>query len=202
MPYISTHLTNVVIFDEHLYRPTGMVHHWMNKVTTRFVAEAVKAAPLGETGRLKAGIDGDVKQIAPKMVQGVISSSAPYTMFVIRGTGFPVKGHEGRIYTTKGFMTRNEEDAYVTLWGTQKPGMKFNRKGKGDGSYHGRRRQIQVRKRGYWLKLPFGTAQKPMLKFSVRGQEPNNFLFEAWKITGYNHSAIRRHGAQFPDIPG
>lgn len=201
MPYISAALTEVVIFDEHLYRPTGMVGFWMNKVTTRFVAEAVKAAPK-DTGYLAAGIDGDVKQIAPRMVQGLISSSAPYTMFVIRGTGFPVKGHEGRIYTTKGFGTRNIEDAYVMLWGTMSKAGKFNRKGKGDGTYSGRRKQHQVRKKGYWLKLPFGTAQKPMLKFSVRGQEPNNFLFEAWKITGYNHSAIRRHGASFPDLPG
>jgi hypothetical protein len=201
MPYISTALTGVVIFDEHLYRPTGLVGFWMNKVTTRFVAEAVRAAPK-DTGELAAGISGDVKQIGPKQVQGTISSSAPYTMFVIRGTGFPVKGHEGRIYTTKGFGTRNIEDAYVELWGVvNRTTGKFSRKGRGDGTFRGRRQQHMVRKKGYWLKLPFRSASGgPVLAFSVRGQEPNNFLFEAWKVTGYTHSAIRRSGASFPDL--
>jgi hypothetical protein len=199
MPYLDTSFSNVVIFDELLYRPTHLVHHWMTKVTMRFEAEAINAAPV-DTGVLVAGISGSVKTLGPRLLQGTISSEAPYTMYVIRGTGFPVKGHEGRIYTTKGFITRNPDDAYVMLWGTQSRanGGKFNRKGRGDGTYAGRRRQIQVRKRGYWLKLPFGTAQKPMLKFSVRGQEPNNFLFTAWNRTAYTHSAIRRHGAQFP----
>lgn len=194
------YLDRVVIFDEHLYRPTGMVGFWMNKVTTRFVAEAITAAPK-DTGYLAAGISGDVNQIGPKQVQGVISSDAPYTMFVIRGTGFPVKGHEGRIYTTKGFRTRNIDDAYVSLWGVRNRAGKFSRKGRGDGSYQGRRKQHMIRKKGYWLRLPFmSRGGKPLLLFSVRGQEPNNFLFEAWKITGYNHSAIRRHGAEFPEL--
>jgi len=197
MPYINTSLSAVVMFDERLYRPTHLVHHWMTKVTMRFESEAVIAAPK-DTGFLAAGISGSVKQLGPRMLNGTISSEAPYTMYVIRGTGFPVKGHEGRIYTTKGFYTRNIDDAFVELWGTVSKAGKFNRKGKGDGTYSGRRKKVQVRKKGYWLHLPFGTAGKPMLKFSVRGQEPNNFLFTAWNRTAYTHSAIRRHGAQFP----
>jgi hypothetical protein len=194
-------IDRVVIFDEHLYRPTGLVGFWMDKVTTRFTAEAIRAAPK-DTGELAAGISGDVDQIGPKLVQGVISSDAPYTMFVIRGTGFPVKGHEGRIYTTKGFRTRNIEDAYVTLWGARdrKTGT-FSRKGRGDGTYAGRRQQFEIRRKGYWLKLPFRTrGGGPLLLFSVRGQEPNNFLYKAWRITGHTHSAIRRRGAEFPDL--
>jgi hypothetical protein len=122
-------------------------------------------------------------------------------MYVIRGTGFPVKGHEGRIYTTKGFATRNPDDAYVELWGVVDRGTgKFSRKGRGDGTFRGRRQQHMVRKKGYWLKLPFISRNtgKPLMLFSVRGQEPNNFLFTAWNRTAYTHSAIRRHGAQFP----
>lgn len=195
------YIDRVVIFDEHLYRPTGMVGKWMTKITTRFTAEAVKAAPK-DTGYLAAGISGDVNQIGPKLVQGLISSDAPYTMFVIRGTGFPVKGHEGRIYTTKGFRTRNIEDAYVQLWGVSNRATgKFSRKGRGDGTFAGRRKQHFVRKKGYWLRLPFTSRSgKPLLLFSVRGQEPNNFLYRAWRITGHTHSAIRRSGAEFPDL--
>lgn len=194
-------ITSVVVFDENLYRPTHLVHFWMTKVTTRFTSEAIAAAPI-DTGELKSGIHGATRQIGPRQVQGLISSDAPHTMWVIRGTGFPVKGHEGRIYTTKGFRTRNPDDAYVELWGVMKTPAKFSRKGKdfrGTG-YHGRRQKYLVRKRGYWLKLPF-TARNggPVFSFSVSGQEPNNFMFKAWNRTAHTHSAIRRHGAQFPE---
>jgi hypothetical protein len=195
MPYISTALVGVVIFDEHLYRPTGLVGFWMNKVTMRFVAESIAAAPK-DTGRLASGISGDVHQIGVRLVQGRLSSSAPYTMFVVRGTGFPVKGHGGRIYTTKGFVTQNPDDAYVTLWGIDKSG-KFSRKGKGKRTRH------RIRKRGYWLKLPFpGRNGGNILTFSVRGQEPNNFFARAWRRTARNHSALPRTGAVFPNLPG
>jgi len=191
-------ITSVVIFDENLYRPTGLVGKWMTKVTTRFVAEAMAAAPV-DTGELVAGISGDTNRLGPRQIQGTISSSAPHTMWVIRGTGFPVKGSEGRIYTTKGFVTRDKADAYVSLWGHTPRGGKFTRYGRGDKTGPGRRMKTQVRKKGYWLRLPFPSRSGgPVFAFSVAGQEPNNFLFEAWKRTGYTHSAIRRSGASFP----
>jgi hypothetical protein len=171
----------------------------MTKITDRFTVEAINAAPMGVTGDLKDGISGSTHQIGPKLVEGMISSSANHTLFVIHGTGFPVKGHAGRIWTTKGFETRDMNDAYVTLWGVQPRGGKFSRKGKGDKSGMGRRRQHRVRRRGYWLRLPFlSKSGGPLLLFSVRGQESNNFLLVAWSRTARNHSAIRRNRASFP----
>lgn len=197
---VSATLTEVVIFDEHLYRPTGLVGFWMNKVTTRFGVEARAHAPV-DTGELVAGISTASRQIGVRLVQGTITSNAPHTMWVIRGTGFPVKGHEGRIYTTKGFVTRDIMDAYVSLWGVQRRGEKFTRKGRGDRSGPGRRQQHLVRKKGYWLRLPFPSrGGGPIMTFSVRGQEPNNFLYAAWRATARTHSAIGRRGAAFPEL--
>lgn len=193
----SAALVETVIYDQSLYRPTGMVGKWMRKLTLRMELEIKKAAPK-RTGFMASAIYANVRNTGAKIIEGIIASPAPYTLYVIHGTGFPVKGAAGRIYTTKGFRTRNEDDAYVVLWGVKPRGGKFTRFGRGDGTFEGARRQHRVRKRGYWLKLPFPsrTGAPFTLTFSVRGQEPNNFMEVGWRRTARNHKVLR--GSPFP----
>jgi len=83
-------ITSMVMFDETLYRPGGMVHRWMTGMVAKFVGHAIAAAPM-RSGALKAGIEGEGHPIGPKQMQGMISSHAEHTMFVIAGTPGPIR---------------------------------------------------------------------------------------------------------------
>jgi hypothetical protein len=48
------------------------------------------------------------------------------------------------------------------------------------------------------MKLPAYDGYKSSFQFSVRGQEPNNFLLKAWKATAANHTAIRAPKVTIP----
>lgn len=82
-------VTRVVVFDQSLYRATGDVGKWCRLITRHFTQHAIEKAP-ERSGQLRAGISGDSHQIGPRQVQGVIESSAPHTMFVLRGTSSPI----------------------------------------------------------------------------------------------------------------
>jgi hypothetical protein len=83
-------ITDVVIFDEKLYRPGGMVHRWMTGMVAEFVANAIAAAPM-RSGALKAGIEGSGHAIGPKQMAGHISSHADHSLAVIKGTHGPIR---------------------------------------------------------------------------------------------------------------
>jgi hypothetical protein len=189
-------------FTQGMFLGRGDVKVWMNNIGRDFATHAKHYAPV-DTGELVAGISHYEYTSGAHEVRGAIVSSAPHTMYVLRGTGYPVKGHAGYIYTTKGFITRNEDDAYVTLWGVQPdPKTKFTRYGgnRGKGPREWARRQIKVRKKGYWLHLEGGGPEDwpARYKFKVRGQDPNNFLLKAWRRTASNHTAIRAPKVMLP----
>lgn len=188
---MSAELGAVTVFDELLYRPGGMVHRWMTLMTTRFEGHAKRAAP-ERTGTLRAGITANAIPVGPKQMRGTIASNAPYSLYVLRGTGFPERGRGGRIYSKKGWAAGGDEEAaYETLWGSIDPHTKkfTRRRIKGV-----KREQIRVRKKGYWLAFGPDEHGPKVIAFSVAGQEPNNFLVEAWIRTSRQHSCLRGLG--------
>jgi hypothetical protein len=112
-----TAITKLVVYDSVLFNRTGQVRRWADAVQVRFTANAISEAPLNKrplksrsstlpVGGLKAGISGDVTRIGPRMLQTDISSSAPYSLYVIKGTG-PVISP-----TRKAFMTLPANPGY------------------------------------------------------------------------------------------
>jgi len=177
-------LTTVVVFDRDLYKPGHMVHRWMTLVTTHFVGHAIADAPV-RSGELKAGISGDTNQVGDRQVEGTISSSAPHTLYVLRGTTGPIMSNR---------RWANPEGAYSKLWGSINPKTgKFTRRHiKG-----AERKQITVRNKGFWLRVRSGPEFDQHFALQVRGQEANNFLERAWRQTARNHRAIRGRAPSF-----
>lgn len=172
-------LVKTVVFDRDLYKPGHMVHRWVGLVTTHFVMHAKERAPK-RTGRLANGISGDTNQVGPRQVEGLIESTAPYTMFVLRGT-------TGPIMTTAGWASGGEP--YTYLWGSIDPKTgKFTRR-----RIPGvRRKRHRIPKKGHWMRIPPSPeGSKPFYASQVAGQAPNNFLMGAWRATQHNHRAIR-----------
>lgn len=82
-------LIRTVTFTEKLYRSNGDVRIWLNRVTARFGREAKHYAPV-RSGRLVAGISTTTRRSGVHQCEGTIRSTAPYTLFVLRGTTGPI----------------------------------------------------------------------------------------------------------------
>lgn len=99
-------LSKVVVFDQTMYHGNGVVHRWMETITHKFEAEAIRAAPI-RSGRLKAGIHATVRTVGEREIEGLIESRSTHTMFVLRGTGSSLgKGKRGLILPTNGPLLR------------------------------------------------------------------------------------------------
>lgn len=177
-------LTKVVVFDENLYRPTGQVGKWMTKLTTRFGMEARIAAPK-RSGRLVSGIETGVNQVGVRQLQGTISSTAPHTRYVIHGTGFPVKGRAGRIYSRRGFARAQQGFTVRRQFFDNNPRDRNTARGKP--------------LPGTFLAVGKQSLYPPIRRMTVvSGQEPNNFLALAWRRTARDHKVLR--GLNMPTI--
>ena len=182
----SGELVTVVIFDELLYKPGGQVHRWMTLLCQHFEDHAIHEAPM-RSGELRAGITSEAVPFGPRQMRGTIASMAYHSLFVLRGTGFPTKGREGSIYTNKRFY--NPEGAYVELWGYVDPITKeFSRTHRFKGS---RRERHIVRVKGYFMAFGPDDHGPKVITEQVSGQEPNNFLFKAWRATARTHPSLR-----------
>lgn len=168
----SAILVRTVVFDQQLYRGNGDVHRWCRKITDRFGREASEAAPV-RTGELAEGIITNTRQTGERQVEGTITSTAPHTMYVLRGTTGPIMSNRGWRNRAQGPMK--------VVW-----------KGKGS-----KRKQIIIRNKGY---MKLNTADAPpgtpiaTFKWEVSGQDANNFLATAWARTARDHRAIRGRG--------
>lgn len=171
--------TTVVIFDELLYKPGGQVHRWMTLLCKHFEMHAIEEAP-ERSGELKAGIWSAAVPYGIRQMRGTIASEAPHTMYVLRGTTGPIMADK---------MWDNPGGAYVKLWGYVDPvtGTFSRRATKGS-----KREQHNVRVKGYWLAVGKQRAWPPITpRGKVAGQEANNFLFRAWRLTARTHPSIR-----------
>jgi hypothetical protein len=172
-------LVKTVIFDQDLYKPGHMVHTWMTQVVTRFGLYAREAAPK-RTGELAASIDTEARQVGPRQDEGTLAVSAPYALFVLRGTVGPIRSTKAQA---------NPAGAYSLLWGSIDPKTKkFTRRQiKGV-----RREQHMVPNKGYFLRIPGDeVVSKDNILFEVSGQSANNFLIEAYRRTARKHKALR-----------
>ena len=179
-------LETVVIFDEVLFKPGGQVHRWMTLLTTHFQEHAVAAAP-DRSGELRAGIRATARPAGFKQMEGTIASLAPYSLYVLRGTGTPGAG--GTIYSKKVWKAEGDTSvAYITLWGYEDPVTKKFSRRKIPGV---RREQHTIGRKGYWMAFGPDEYGPRVIAHSVRGQEANNFLFEAWRATARTHPSLR-----------
>jgi hypothetical protein len=109
-------LVRTVVFDESLYRGNGDVHRWVRGVTKEFGANAVVAAPK-RTGRLAKQIKTFNRRVGPRQVEGAIRSTAPYTMYVLRGTTGPIMSDKGWAKRAKFPSGKSPKTGkYVTGW--------------------------------------------------------------------------------------
>jgi len=177
-------LVHTVVFDQAIYKPSGIVGRWMAGLTIKFETNARLLAP-ERTGRLKAGIHASSRPVGERQVEGLIGSSAPYSLFVLQGT-------TGPIMTTRAWNNPSVEGGFVTLWGSIDPKTgKFTRRHiKG-----AKRKRHQVPVKGYWMPIPAFSGEHGSkgahFAYSVRGQEANNFLLGAWRKTAVNHKVLR-----------
>lgn len=159
----------VVVFDEKMYvRPFGTVVRWMDRVVLAFGNNARKYAPV-QTGNLRAGIRTDVKNVGPRQLEGIIESTAHYSLWVLRGTTGPIMAN--RAWN----LTHGDPDKFFML---------FTRRTKAN--------NFRPRpKRGMMLRFTSTETGTPVVTASVRGQEANNFLLEAWAATARTHRSLR-----------
>lgn len=178
----------VVIFDEVLFKPGGQVHRWMSLICEHFETHAKHEAP-ARSGELRAGIVSHAEPVGARQMRGTIASEAPYSLYVLRGTGHPMKGRGGRIYARRVWAAGGDESAaYTELWGYLDPVThQFSRK-KIPGVA---RKKHVVRKKGFFMAFGADEYGPKVITPAVSGQEPNNFLFAAWRLTARTHPSIR-----------
>lgn len=163
-------LVKTVVFDQSLYVRGGMANRWLAGMTAQFGQFARQAAPERE-GTLRAGISTETHQLSVRLIQGTIESSAPHTMYVLRGTTGPIR-------TRKGWANGiGEGRSFVMLWR--------------DDPKTGRRKRMPVRIKGYWMALPPWGEFGKVFADEVSGQAAQNFMATAWKLTARNHKSLR-----------
>jgi hypothetical protein len=171
-----TYIKSVRIVDDSMYHGKGVVFVWVGRVTRRFARDARRFAPR-RSGRLKAGIRaGTPRNPLRKSVQGTISSNAPHTMYVLRGTRGPIMS-----------------DALWALGGPSNPAA-FRTV-----SYVDRRgnpRTRQMFRPGMLMAVGRNPWPPTNPMAIVHGQAANNFMRKAWASTAAAHPALR--GAPFP----
>lgn len=167
MPKITAELGPVVVFDEKMYvRPFGTVVRWMDRVVLAFGMNARKYAPV-KTGDMKAGIRTDVNKVGPKQLEGIIESTVPYTLFVVRGTRGPIMSNRAW------GLTHGDPSMFHMLY----------RRNKKTGR--------SVARRGMMLRFTSTKAGVRVIRPAVRGQQANNFFMDAWAATARTHRSLQ-----------
>lgn len=163
-------VTAVMIYDQSLYRPSGLVGRWMTKLTTRLVLETKRAAPK-RSGRLANSVEGDTHLITPKIIDGHVSASAPYLGYVLHGTTGPIMSRRGWARAKMGLSPRKQffdikKRDRNTPRGKPLPGTR-----------------LAVGKQGLY---------PPIIRVTeVEGQSANNFFALAWRRAAQDHRVLR-----------
>jgi len=151
---------HLVVLDEGMYVGNGVVHRWLIRVGNRLYQNTVIAAP-ERSGDLKSMIDLDFEQ-GPglRVLSAVVSSNAPYTKYVIKGTAHQGTGY---IYSTQG---------YANLGLVERMAAGF---------------RVEEDTTGLWLVIRDGG---PKFHLRVHGQRANNFLAEGYNKTARTHRSL------------
>jgi len=172
----SARLVSVTIIDDRMYHGNGIVIRWVGIVTRAFARNARHHAPR-RTGRLKAGIlPGTPRNPGRKIVRGSIASSAPYSLYVLKGTHGPIMSS--------------------ALWAVGGPNSPGAWKMIPRRDLKGKVRMVRVPNKGMTMAVGRNLYPPQRAMMTVSGQRANNFLLKAWVTTGAAHPAIR--GIAFP----
>lgn len=101
MVVVTTRVVAVHTFDEKMYQAGHLVYRWMSGIKEELRLASIKQAPhstttggrvnknpkWGPPGRLKAGIGAAMAQTGLREITTVLTSEAPYTLWVHGGTG-------------------------------------------------------------------------------------------------------------------
>lgn len=182
-------LVKTVVFSSRLYSKGHTVDRWFRKLVTDFELHAIESAPM-RTGDLKDSISADVVRAGRTALSGRIGSGSDHAMYVLRGTTGPIMSR--RLWAAGG----NPEAAFVELFGAIDPvtGKFTTRQVKGV-----KRTKHRIGRKGYFMgvrPVPHSTYTKTTARLFVAGQDPQNFLLDAWRKTARTHRVLR--GATIP----
>lgn len=146
-----------------LFRGRGDVKQWTNRVSREYSTLSKRMAPR-RSGALRAGIRGTAATTGRRRCEARLWSYAPHTPYVVYGTFTP-------IMTTKAWATRGAARAWVRA--PSKFGGTFRK-----------------RLPGMWLHLRPGMGYPKLVRQTVRGQKPQNFLYLAYRVLRRFHRAL------------
>jgi hypothetical protein len=108
---MQVRLVAVEIHDQKLYAPTGLVGRWASSVRRQLKSHAIAQAPHGAAkgrdrktrtnageppGSLKKGIRASTARTGPRSLDIILTSTASYSVYVLKGTG-PIFSRSARI---------------------------------------------------------------------------------------------------------
>jgi hypothetical protein len=154
-------LTSVVIFDEQLYAPGGMVWRYIGNLTRHFSENARRYAPV-RGGELRRRIRaGTPRKGGNRKIRGSIASNAPHTTFVIHGT-------RGPIMSNAAWPQGPQYEMHISPGGKAYPQALPGH-------------LMAVGRNPYGPVTPMG---------EVSGQSSNNFFYWAWVATARQHPSL------------
>jgi hypothetical protein len=163
MPLARVQIVKITVNSGPLFRGNGDVKRWMGGVQREMTGHTKRFAPR-RTGALRAGIRGTVATTSARRVTGSTWSYAPYTPFVVYGTGSPIMSDVGWAHG----IGPGKSWIFVT------------------GRFGPMRRNVKF----HWMKLSAGNGFPTLYRDQVRGQSPNNFFFRAYVATRLAHRSL------------
>ena len=155
--------------------PSGDVWEWFSGVAREFRELARSQAPprrsaarhgTWATGRMQRSIYASVGAVGARVLEMDVGSTSPHATYVLRGTAY--QGYR-YIYTTAGYAARGTVNEWI------------------------KHRQFagSPADAGYWMpvtRVPF----KSKYYLRVRGQKPNPFLQDGYRLLRARHSSLPR----------
>lgn len=160
-----------VVHDEGLYQGTGIVSRWFHRIGEASYANIKQAAPV-RTGALRAGITLDFNRDGVRILSADVSSTAPHTGYVVRGTagdgaGLIMSTRAWANKATVGRLRRALESGSATTIPAALAG------------------DLPI---GLWMKL---SDARDGLHLVVHGQRHNNFLVKGYNVTARTHRSLK-----------
>ena len=170
----------VVMYDERMYGGTGLVRRrWADSIEHNFVMWAKEEAP-ERSGELRAGIVGAVARTGPRQLNIFITSTAPHTKYVLKGTTGPIMSNRLWAFRNRtgldlprGGRFPIRQNGFITGF---VPNMDFL-----NANYYTMRLRA-------W---PEGGYPHETRALEVSGQEANNFMGRAAAHVARRHSSLR-----------
>jgi hypothetical protein len=181
------------IDEEQLWAPGHLIYDWCARITLELEKQAKQTAPgipgtsmarwrgRKGTGRLRASIVALGTRTGPESYTLTLTSQAPYSLYVLRGTAF---GGVKFIYSRAGFANRAFIDANIHTW--HEGELIQSGPNAGNPSGEGKFGILPI-SGNMFMVLPPGAGHSRRFHLRVRGQLPNAYLHRAWERTNEIH---------------